>query len=219
MQITHQEARHLIQARTDQALDAYKKEVLNIHLKDCIECADYANEVQETVTILRTTLQKQWNVQPAPLSVRDIKVKIISHPRLLDLLTTRSALVGLTVIFFFFALWQFTATNYGAPNSITVGVPVIPTPSLLLTSTQSNFAHCQMIRYDVGQDDTLASLARQYSISEEVIRDLNHLQPDMITLPTMLILPFCELTPTGTTHPPTSITNTPPLELISYTPG
>ena len=219
MQLTHQEARHLIQARADQTLDVYKKEELNAHLKDCIECAAYADEIQETVTTLRTTLQKHWNVRPTLLSVTDIKVKNISHPRLLDFLATRSALVGLTMAFFLFVLWQFTSTSPASENSITVRIPAIPTPSLLLTSTQSNFAHCQMIRYNVGQADTLASLARQYSISEDVIRDLNHLQADMITLPTMLILPVCELTPTGTTHPPTTITNTPPLELITYTPG
>jgi hypothetical protein len=219
MQLTHQEARHLIQARADQTLDVYKKEVLNAHLRSCMECADYANEIQETVTTLRTTLQKHWNVHPAPLPLRDLKVKVISYPRLFDILAIRSALLGVTMVFFLFVLWQFTSTNYGTQNSITVGVPAIPTPSLLLTSTQSNFAHCQMIRYDVSQDDTFASLARRYSISEEVIRELNHMQPDMITLPTMLILPLCELTPTSTTHPPASITNTPPLELISYTPG
>jgi len=219
MQITHQEAHHLIQFRADQALSATKKEILSSHLKECVECAEYANEIQETEATLRTTLRKHWNVHPLPLQVKDVKVKIIPNRNPLDLLATRSALVGMTMIFFFFVIWQFTSANNSFQNPMTVAVPVMPTPSLPLTSTRDTFDHCQMILYEVRQDDTLESIASRFSISENAIRDLNNLQSATATLPEKLNIPVCELTPTGTTHPPTSTTNTPALELITYTPG
>ena len=219
MQITHEEARHLIQFRADQALNTDKKEMLNAHLKDCVECADYANEIQETEAALRTTLRKHWNVNPLRLQVQDIKVKNIPSRRLLGYLTTRSSVVGATLLFFVFIFWQFTSTNNGSPSLMTVGVPAIPTPSLLLTSTQNNYDNCQLIHYMIHQDDTLKSIAQQFSASEGAIINLNDLQAGVVALPTMLIIPVCELTPTGTTYPPTSTTNTPVLEFITYTPG
>ena len=219
MHITHQEARHLIQYRADHALSSAKKEVLNAHLKGCLECAEYANEIQETEATLRTTLRKHWEIHLLPMQVQVIKAKTKPHHKLFDFLTTRSALVGMTVVFFFFVFWQSTSTHSGFQNGMTAGVPVIPTPSLLLTSTQNNFENCRMIYHNVRRDDTLASVAHGYSVSEQAIIDLNYLEPAVVTLPATLIIPICDVTPTGTTHPAMSTTNTPVLEFITYTPG
>ena len=220
MQITHQEARSLIQFRADQVLNADKKELLNAHLNGCVECTDYANQIQETEATLRTTLKKRWNIHHVPLHAKDIKARVNSKVGLPEsLVPTRSALVGITVLLFVFGLMQLTSTNHNPPGFIAVGVPAIPTPSLSLTSTQNNLVNCQLIRYEVHQDDTLESLARRFSVSEEALIDLNHLQTESGPLPVKLIVPFCELTPTSTTHPPTSTTDTPSFDLIIYTPG
>jgi hypothetical protein len=219
MQITHQEARHLIQYRADQPLDTSKKESLNAHLRRCEACAEYANEVWETEATLRETLRKHWDVKLVPLDIRDIQVKSSPSTKSPEFLATRSALVGMAVLVCFFVFWQFTSTNTGFQNSVGIGVPAVPTPSLPLTSTQNNFENCQMLRYEVRQNDTVESLARQFLVSEESIKDLNNLQADVPMLPNVLLIPACELTPTGTTYPPTAITNTPSLELITYTPG
>lgn len=219
MQITHQEARQLIQWRADQPLDASKREMLNLHLKGCTVCAEYANEIQETEAALRIALHKQWGVRLLPLEVMDIKVKITLNSRPVDYMATRSALLGMAVLVFFFVFWQFSSTNNGLRNSATIGVPVIPTPSLPLTSTQNNFDNCPMVQYEVQQNDTVESLAHRFLVSEQLIRDSNNLPADVDRLPSLLIIPVCELTPTGTTNPPTSTTNTPPLEFITYTPG
>ena len=219
MHITHQEARHLIQHRADHALNSAKKEVLNAHLKACLECAEYANEMQETEATLRTVLRKQWNVHLLPVQVQVIKAKINPYYKLFDRLTTRSALVGMTVVFFFFVFWQSTSTHSGFQSGMTAGVPAIPTPSLLLTNTQNNFENCRMIYHNVRRDDTLANVAHAYSVSEQAITDLNDLEPAVGTLPATLIIPVCDVTPTGTTRPATSTTNTPALEFTTYTPG
>lgn len=219
MQITHQEARQLIQRRADQPLDASNREMLNLHLRGCTVCAEYANEIQETEATLRITLRKQWDVRLLPLEVMDIRVKITPNSRPVDYMATRSALLGMAVLVFFFVFWQFTSTNNGLRNSAPIGVPVIPTPSLPLTSTQNNFDNCRMVQYAVQQNDTVESLSLRFLVSEQAIRDFNNLAADVDTLPVLLLIPACELTPTGTTNPPTSTTNTPSLEFITYTPG
>src|SRR5215510_4980051 len=108
MQITHHEARHLIQLRTDNTLIASENQSLNSHLEDCVECSDYANEIQEMEAILRITMQKHWNERNLPLPINQIKEKLFPIRNWLGSLTTRSALVGFTVLFFVFAVLQFT---------------------------------------------------------------------------------------------------------------
>jgi hypothetical protein len=218
MQITHQEARHLIHLRADNTLIASDKEMLNAHLKECVECADYANEIQETEAILRTTVRKHLNEHHLPLSISVIKEKLFPTRRLLDIVSTRSALIGVTFLFFVFAFLQFTATHTVSQSSMAIGISAVPTPSLLFTGTQNHFGNCQMVNYQVRPDDTLENLARQFMVPENDIMNLNHLQPDVVRLPVTLLMPLCELTPTGTSHPPT-FTNTPSLEPITDTPG
>src|SRR5262245_48182527 len=103
MQISHQQARLLIQFKADNTLIASEKEILNDHLMSCLECIGYANEIQETEAILRTTLRQQWNVKHIPLSIQDIRANIFPKRRWLDLLTTRSAVIGATLLLFVFA--------------------------------------------------------------------------------------------------------------------
>lgn len=218
MPITHQEARSLIQFRADQALNAHKNEILNAHLKNCTQCAGYANEIRETENLLRTTLQQHWNVRSLPIQVEDIKGTLLPSFGFRDLVTTRSALVVITMLFFVFGFLRFTSNNIGSSSSMTTGIPAIPTPLLLSTSTQHDFNNCAILPYEVQSEDTLKSIAKRFSISEESILNLNNLPSESVHLPVRLLIPICELTPTGTTHPPT-FTNTPSLELITYTPG
>ena len=216
MQITHQEARHLIQLKADNTLIASDKEILNDHLRDCTECTGYANEIQETEAILRTTLRQHWTMHHVPLSISDIRANNFSYRRWLDIVTTRSALIGVTLLLSVFAFVQFSSSPLNSPGQLVMGASAIPTPSLLFTGTQNYFGNCQMIHYPVRQDDTLDGLARRFMVSKDVITEINQLQPDAARLPDKLLLPACELTPT--THPP-AFTNTPSLEAITYTPG
>ena len=217
--ITHQEARSLIQYRADQSLDVHQKETLNAHLMSCVECADYANQIHETETALRMTLRKQWSVSHPLLNTQGIQAKISPKHTVFDLLATRSALVVAALLFFVFAYWQFGAPGNDAYSPmLAAGVSAVPTPSLLLTSTQAEFMHCQVIRYRVQPTDTLETLALHFSVSEVAILNFNHLQPGSIRLPEVLMIPICKVTPTSTGNAP-MFTNTPTLEPITYTPG
>ena len=217
--ITHLEARSLIQYRADQALDRQRRETLNAHLASCVECADYANQIHDTEAALRMTLRKQWSVSPPHLDMEAIKAKILHGRTALDFVTMRSALVGAALLFFVFAYWQFGAPRNDAYSPmLPVGVSAVPTPSLLLTGTQAEFTHCQMIRYKVQPTDTLEFLALHFSVSEVALLNLNHLQPGLLRLPDVLTVPICKATPTSTGGAPT-FTNTPSLEPITDTPG
>jgi hypothetical protein len=217
--ITHQEARSLIQYRADQALDMQRREALHAHLEDCAECADYANQIHDTETALRMSLRKQWNVSQPRLNIGAIQAKITSRHTVLEFMTTRSALVGVALLFFVFAYWQFGASRNDAYSPmLPVGVSAVPTPSLLLTGTQAEFVHCQMMRYKVQPTDTLEFIALHFSVSEVAILNLNHLEPGILRLPELLTVPICKATPTSTGDAPT-FTNTPSLEPITYTPG
>ena len=217
--INHQEARSLIQYRADQALDMQRRDALHAHLADCVECADYANQIHDTETALRMTLRKRWNVSHPLLNTGDIRAKILSKHTALDFVTTRSALVGAVLLFFVFTYWQSGAPRNDANSPmLPVGVSAVPTPSLVLTGTQTEFMHCQMIRYEVQPTDTLETLALHFSVSEVAILKLNHLQRGNLRFPEMLTIPSCKVTPTSTSDAPT-FTNTPSLEPITYTPG
>ena len=219
MRITHEEAHKLIQLKSDQSLSSNNREILDTHLKDCDECSAYAHELQETEETLRAVMQKHWNSYPLLSYPSIIRVGVSSKDRISNLVTTRSALIGVTVLLFVFVLWQFASTSNGSAKPMIGVVSPIPTPSLLLTSTQNNFANCQRLQYETRQNDTLESIARQFSTSKEAIMKLNHLESETLHSSTRLIIPICDLTPTSTIYPPT-FTTTPALELTTYyTPG
>jgi hypothetical protein len=69
MQITHEEARKLIQFGLDQMLKPQEKNMLQIHLEDCIECRTFFGDLKEVDNLLLPTMLRQWNLQPTPLSI------------------------------------------------------------------------------------------------------------------------------------------------------
>ena len=142
MQITHEEARQLIHFDVDHTLPITKKELLNSHLKDCVECNHYKQEIEVVGDTLQTTMQKHWNGHHRHLDVQPIKAKINPSWQIGNFLTTRSALIGLVVLLFMFVSWQFVTSNNATTMSI-VSLSPIPTPSLLFTGTNNSFSSCQ----------------------------------------------------------------------------
>jgi len=217
MPITHDEAHKLIQFKADQALNSDSLNLLNAHLTDCIECAQYNFTFQEMEKTLNATMQKHWSVQPLPLSMDILEGKLRSKSTANNFLTTRRALIGIAVMTFIFAAWQFNAPGKIFTSPM-LGTAPIPTPSLTGTSTQQDANNCKKIQYEVRNNDTLENLARQFSTSEQGLIDLNNLPSEDIRPSMILLIPVCNLTPTDTLLPPT-FTNTPSLDIIAYTPG
>ena len=218
MQITHEEARRLIQFKADNSLNATNEERLTSHLKDCKVCRDYWNSIQETESTLRQTMRKQWNVHPLPLQMDVLYARAYSNPGANILLTTRRALVGIAVLMFAFLTWQSMSNKASSVQAPLGTLPMIPTPSAQTTATNTLQSDCQEVRYIVQQGDTLESLAQYFSVSKESIVAANNLSGETLVSSRELVILVCTSTPSGTVHSPT-FTITPIYEIISTTPG
>ena len=212
--ITHEEARKLIHLKADGDLSSEKQNFLQAHLMTCEECTAYAEEIKQTEAILKTTLHKHWEAAPLTLSAPTIKAALSTKKNSHTLLPIRKLLIGLTVLALGFATWQFTLTSKYSGPTTTVEASLIPTPQFTYTSThsQEDKTYCGQIMYQVRADDTLETIAQQFSTTKERLMELNGLFSESIPEWKALIVPLC-ITP----YTPT-FTATPTTGLMTYTP-
>ena len=213
MSITHEQAHRLIQLDMEDMLNRKESAILSAHLRECRECVIYANEISEVTNLLTPIMKRQWSVQPAPLPLVALMVKkeriTANH-----LLTMRTAAMALLFVALFFSAWQFELPGGVGSSQSPLVIPPAPTPSVQSTqstSTESTEANCEMIIYPVQGEDTLASIAEQFSTSEREIIQLNQLKTATISPPMGLLVPVCNFTPTGTYSPVTFTTTHTPL--------
>src|SRR6266498_4252643 len=127
MQITHEEARRLIQFSLDQMLKPQEKNRLQIHLEACMECRTFFDDIKEVEHLLLPTMLRQWNRQPIPLSIEVItKRKSQLHSSII--LATRTAIISIVFAAFVFSAWQFTQSGKQTSNPLPIGVLPVPTP-------------------------------------------------------------------------------------------
>jgi LysM repeat protein len=198
MQITHSEARKLIQFDTDEGLRGNDKYQLENHLQSCNECRRYAENIQEVESLLRPMMQKRWNPVPLPHSTDGVISK--SHSKISNniLLVTRIVAMGVVFVAFLFNIWQFTQPGGQKSNPTSAIVPPVPTPSLQSTSTQVRNQNCQQEFYSIQQNDTWESIASQFSLSKEEIILKNNLRDETLRPFTQLEIPVCSPFLTGT---------------------
>jgi hypothetical protein len=213
MSITHEQAHHLIQLEMEDMLNSKESALLSAHLRECRDCAIYVNEIREVTNLLAPVMKRRWSVQPAPLSVVALmgrKEKITAD----NLLTMRKAAIALLFVALFLSTWQFERSGGAGSGQSPLIIPSAPTPLIQntqSTSTESTQATCDMIIYLVQGEDTLASIAEQFSTSEREIIQLNQLKTATIGPPMELSVPVCNFTPTGTYSAVTFTTTYTPL--------
>lgn len=219
MEITHKEARRLIHQKLDNSKDPVDEhENLRDHLEACTECRNYFRSVNETESVLRQVMRKQWDVHPLPLQMDMIFAKGKTKNKFNELLTTRMALVSVALLMFAFLAWQAVTTG---DTTLQQGLPalsLLPTPSTQYTATNTRRNDCQVIKYTIQAGDTLEDIARQFSVSKESILLANDLTGQSLDSIRELVIPLCEMTPIRTIYPPT-FTITPVFEIITTTPG
>jgi len=221
MQITHEEARKLIQFNADEALDSQEKAMLSAHLKGCSECRFYEADIKEMESILLPIMKRQWNLQPVPLSTHVLAAKKVPKMQAGIILATRTAIIGIVFVSFIFSIWQFTLSGTQTPGQLPVGVLPAPTPSTQSTSTKITLKNCEQIVYLVQENDTLESIAHHFSTPKDEIMAANNLKTEMINTSMELTIPVCSFTPTSTINPATlttTYTYTPVRDLITSTP-
>jgi hypothetical protein len=223
MHITHEEAHQLIQYQADAKLNPQKKAILSAHLNECVECQVYAKEIKEVENVLVPAMKKHWNFQPIPLSVHAIVSRRRSKIQTSILLTTRTVLIGFVFMAFVFTFWQFMLPSRSAFGQLPTNVLPVPTPSTQSTqsiNTKIMFQNCEMIIYKVKADDTLDTIANQFSVSKEEVMAVNHVTEEIVNNSMELMIPICDSTPTGTVNPSTlTTTYTPAIRPITSTPG
>lgn len=222
MSITHEQAQRLIQLNMDQTLSMEESTKLSAHLRTCRECTVYAGEVKEVANMLSRMMKRQWSAQPVPLSIRTLveKRKKLSSS---TLLTMRTAAVSLVVMALFFSAWQFVLSNQMPSSRPSAALPPVPTPSSSTVQTviaQLTREGCAILTYTVQREDTLSSIAEQFSVSEHTLAEFNQLEAQAIHAAMELQIPVCHFTPTGTFHVATFTTTlTPALNFKTSTPG
>ncbi len=219
MQITHQEARKLIQFRLDQMLKPQEENTLQSHLEHCLECRTFFNDIKEVENLLLPVMRQQWDRQPTPLSLAAVINKSKSPLQASIILATRTAMISVIFAAFVFSAWQFTVSNHRSSTPMPASVLPIPTPSGQSTSTRISFQNCEETSYQVRENDTLESVAIQFSISKNELMAVNHLRSEALSPKMELLIPICSSTPTGTIHPSTLTTTfTPVLGPTTLTP-
>jgi hypothetical protein len=215
MLLTHAQAREMIQFDADSALEADSLPILKSHLASCEACRLYADSIHTMEVHLRRAMRTRWNILPAPLVIGAIK----------KAKSTQFTQVATRFVVVASVIWMFAAVALGIargtqgdenPGAL-LAVPLIPTPSMQITSTMTRI--CGQIPYRVQPNDTLESIAHQFSIPKKELIAANKMSSEIVIPGTEIIIPLCNSTPTGTVHPP-AITTTinPSLETLSQTP-
>jgi LysM repeat protein len=221
MQLTHEQAREMIQFQADAALGADRQRILKTHLDVCEACRAYSDSLKRTETILRQAMTRRWSLRAAPLKLETIRGESIFKSSQRDQLATRLAMIASAVLIFVVVSLGFAnGTNPGADSQTPLDVPLIPTPSLQPTSTRVETAQsCGHLQYIIQANDTLENIANRFSISKAALMGANKLKSETILPGAEIIIPQCNSTPTGTVRPPTfTSTITPLLDTLSRTP-
>jgi LysM repeat protein len=133
----------------------------------------------------------------------------------------RTAALTLAFLVMFFSTWQFVNSDTPISSPVPLSIPAVPTPSILTaqsTNTQLTLEGCTWVSYTVQENDTLSGIAEQFAISEESLVEANHLETPAIYPAMELVIPICDLTPTGTFHPATFTTTT-DTPVLNHTPS
>ena len=220
MQITHAEAHKLIQFSLDEALKPQERNILQMHLNDCMECRAFVEELKDLKDLLMPVMKRHWAIQPAPLLIEALTNKKKPALRASMILVTRTAIISIVFAAFVFSAWQFTHPGSQAFTPVPVSVLPIPTPSGQSTSTKSSAQDCEETIYQIQENDTLEIIALKFSIAKDKLMAFNNLSTESIHAKMDLLIPICTSTPTGTIRPSTlTITFTPVSGPGTSTPG
>jgi LysM repeat protein len=109
-----------------------------------------------------------------------------------------------------------TCTNLAIGQKIKVPLPTptqLPPPTATLESAAATRAACQTVEYTVQANDTLSTIALNYGVSMQAIKDQNGLSTDSVFVDQKLEIPLCMRaatpgpSPTPTTPPPYAAPN------------
>ena len=216
MQITHDEARWLIEYDSDRALNSEKQRVLTAHLQECEACHRHAVEMNDVENVLRNVMHKHWSHPPLPLPIEMDSIRIRSKG--VSPFAWRISLTSVAMVTFLFLIWGLKITAFNSSDRLPLGSLPVPTPSVQLTTPSAISTQCDSVIYEVKEFDTLDDIADQFFVSREEIMAFNNMRSDKIYASMELSIPQCSITPTDTARTPTT-TLTPNIKITIFTSG
>ncbi len=92
-------------------------------------------------------------------------------------------------------------TSFSSPTPVATATPM-PLDTLQADATKEA---CQKILISVKANDTLSSIALDYSVPVQAIKDYNGLSVEMVFTGQLLVIPLCERNTTPSPIPPPAI--------------
>lgn len=200
--LTHEQARSFLNTQADSSRlpDADQSALAN-HLHGCAECRAYAGQLASLQADLDRLFAGRWQAQGMPVHLDTIRARSRRLARVPHF-TPRLAWV-MTLILVGFILLGTLYTGFGAVDSAKAS-PMVPAQTPMPGENESptptpSAASCADFFYTVVEGDTLASIASQFGLSEETLRQYNGELPQPGNT---LRIPGCTPTP-GSSYTPT----------------
>ena len=227
MELTHQEARTLLQAATDQIIKPEKISALDAHLLQCKACTEYANELVNLERNLRNAMHSNWDSQQPVIDIQAIIKPNLVRILWNSLVSQSHAMEKISVVIVLLLGYIFIANIVGiqspitgdktptplpTPNGQTVVFFISPTPFASSSLTKLVSPACETTTmYLVQENDTLSSIAYQHGTTEEAILAYNNLNSGIVFTGMDLIIPMCDSTPSHTSTIPKNTLSLTPL--------
>ena len=167
--------------------------------------------ITATATITITpTLTLTPTIEPSMTPLPDLEYVVQSNNSCLDIAFLFNVSVNSIVVR---NNLSATCDNLVIGQTLIIPQPT-PTPSPQPTATlgeaDATLAACTTASYTVGAGDTLSTIARNYNVEMDAIREWNGMTSDIVYEGQPLVIPLCEKLPTA--GPTPTATNPPPYQ-------
>ena len=216
-EITHQQARLLLQAAADRPLGAEERTALQVHLAHCQACSQHAGGLASLEDRLREAMRARWDLQRPGLDLGAILHPPAVKPAWGRFLGQGTALGKVAILAALFLGYVLVASLFGlrsplsgggtpasapTPNEPALAFAASPTPPAHLTSTGLSTQGCETLVYIVQANDTLESIAMRHGATKEAILAYNvdyaQSASQTVFAGMQLVIPLCRGTPSQT---------------------
>lgn len=170
--------------------------------------------VTTTATITVTpTLTATPTIEPTGTPMPDLEYEVKAGDSCLDIAFLFDVSVNSIVVR---NNLSSTCDNLVVGQTLLIPQPTptpLPQPSATLGELDSTRAACNTINYTVGEGDTLSTIASNYNVEIDAIRQWNGITSDIVYEGMPLEIPLCERLPTA--GPTPTATNPPPYQAPS----
>lgn len=170
-----------------------------------------SDEVQTTPTETATQTATQTNT-PEPTFTSTPEPTYTPLPPIEYTIATGDSCVGLAFFYDVSVRSIIELNNLGVDCLLSVGTTILipqptptntPEPTATLSAAEATDAACEKVNYTVQANDTLSSIAENYSVSMQGIKEYNGMVSDTVFEGLIIIIPLCERISFGPTATPT----------------